>query len=60
MKPFVGGHSQYIVDDLTLNEPWRLFQIMAEFVRGFEEMPETYPAVTIFGSAQIATRKRRV
>jgi uncharacterized protein (TIGR00730 family) len=46
---------QYIVDDLTLNEPWRLFQIMAEFVRGFEEMPETYPAVTIFGSAQISS-----
>ncbi len=47
--------NQYIVDDLTLNEPWRLFQIMAEFVRGFEEMPETYPAVTIFGSARISS-----
>jgi len=44
---------QYIVDDLTLNESWRMFQIMAEFVKGFEVMPETFPAVTIFGSSRI-------
>ena len=44
---------QYIVDDLTLNDSWRMFQIMAEFVKGFEVMPETFPAVTIFGSSRI-------
>lgn len=44
---------QYIVDDLTLNDSWRMFQIMAEFVKGFEVMPEAYPAVTIFGSSKI-------
>jgi len=44
---------QYIVDDLTLNESWRMFQIMAEFVKGFEVMPDAYPAVTIFGSSRI-------
>lgn len=44
---------QYIVDDLTLDESWRMFQIMAEFVKGFEVMPETFPAVTIFGSSRI-------
>ena len=43
---------QYIVDDLTLNESWRMFQIMAEFVRGFEVMPDAYPAVSIFGSSR--------
>ena len=43
---------QYIVDDLTLNDSWRMFQIMAEFVKGFEVMPEAYPAVSIFGSSQ--------
>jgi len=43
---------QYIVDDLTLNDSWRMFQIMAEFVKGFEVMPDAYPAVTIFGSSK--------
>lgn len=43
---------QYLVDDLSLTESWRMFQIMSEFVRGFEEMPEAYPAVSIFGSSQ--------
>ncbi len=45
-------NNQYIVDDLSLNESWRMFQIMSEFVRGFEEMPEAYPAVSIFGSSK--------
>ncbi|MCD6305107.1 MAG: TIGR00730 family Rossman fold protein [Deltaproteobacteria bacterium] len=49
---------QYIVDDLTLNESWRMFQIMAEFVKGFEAMPEAYPAVTIFGSSRIDTKSK--
>lgn len=44
---------QYIVDDLTLTDSWRMFQIMAEFVKGFEVMPDAYPAVTIFGSSRI-------
>ncbi len=44
---------QYIVDDLTLNDSWRMFQIMAEFVKGFEVMPDAYPAVSIFGSSKI-------
>ena len=43
---------QYIVDELTLNDSWRIFQIMAEFVEGFDVMPEVYPAVTIFGSSR--------
>ena len=43
---------QYIVDDLTINDSWRMFHIMAEFVEGFETMPEVYPAVSIFGSAR--------
>ena len=46
------GENQYLVDDLTLKESWRMFQIMAEFVKGFEVMPEAFPAVSIFGSAR--------
>jgi hypothetical protein len=43
---------QYIIDDLTLKDSWRMFHIMAEFVEGFETLPEVYPAVSIFGSAR--------
>jgi len=44
--------NQYVVDDLTKNDTWRMFNIMAEFVEGFDVMPQVYPAVTIFGSAR--------
>jgi uncharacterized protein (TIGR00730 family) len=46
------SEEQYLVDDLTLKDSWRMFRIMAEFVEGFEVMPEVSPAVTIFGSAR--------
>ena len=42
---------QHLIDNLSRNETWRLFSIMAEFVDGFEQLPETFPAVSIFGSA---------
>lgn len=32
-------------------ESWRLFQIMAEFVDGFEELANITPSVSIFGSS---------
>jgi len=41
-----------VVDDLTKNDTWRMFNILAEFVEGFDVMPEVYPAVTIFGSSR--------
>ena len=44
--------NQYLVDELTLKDTWRMFHIMAEFVEGFEVMPQVYPAVTIFGSSR--------
>ncbi len=43
---------QYVVDDISLKESWRLFHIMAEFVEGFENLNDINPAVTIFGSAR--------
>ena len=43
---------QYIVDDLTKKDTWRMFLILAEFVEGFEVMPDVFPAVTIFGSSR--------
>lgn len=35
-----------------LEDPWRVFRIMAEFVEGFHSLSEVGPAVTIFGSAR--------
>ena len=43
---------QYIVDELTIKDTWRMFLILGEFVEGFEVLPEVYPAVSIFGSAR--------
>jgi uncharacterized protein (TIGR00730 family) len=44
---------QFVVDDLTLGEPWRLFKIMGEFVEGVDTLHDLGPAVSIFGSARI-------
>lgn len=43
---------QYLINDLSMTESWRLFKIMAEIVDGFEELGEIGPAVSIFGSAR--------
>ncbi len=43
---------QYVVDDLTSKDTWRIFHFMAEFVEGFEVLPDVHPAVTIFGSSR--------
>ena len=39
-------------EDLKMEDPWRVFRIMAEFVDGFHELSEIGPAVSIFGSAR--------
>jgi uncharacterized protein (TIGR00730 family) len=44
---------QFIIDDLTLGESWRLFKIMGEFVEGVDTLHDLGPAVSIFGSARI-------
>jgi uncharacterized protein (TIGR00730 family) len=43
---------QYVINEMTVHDPWRLFHIMAEFVEGFEAMAEVHPAVSIFGSSR--------
>jgi hypothetical protein len=35
-------------------ESWKVFQIMAEFVRGFEQLSEIQPSVSFFGSSRLA------
>ncbi len=44
------------VDDSHLTrESWKIFQIMAEFVEGFERLAQIRPSVSIFGSARTPT-----
>ncbi len=44
---------QYIVDELSKEESWRIFRIMAEFVESIEILSNVHNAVTIFGSARV-------
>lgn len=41
-----------INDSLLTRESWKIFQIMAEFVEGFERLVHIRPSVSIFGSAR--------
>jgi uncharacterized protein (TIGR00730 family) len=43
---------QFLLDAIQKGESWRMFRIMAEFVEGFEDLHDIYPAVSIFGSAR--------
>lgn len=42
-----------INDKMLTRESWKIFQIMAEFVEGFERLARIKPSVSIFGSARI-------
>jgi uncharacterized protein (TIGR00730 family) len=44
---------QYLVDALSIDESWRIFRIMAEFVDAIEELSQIGHAVSIFGSARV-------
>lgn len=52
------SRKDYIVEDFKMEDPWRVFRIMSEFVDGFHEMGDIGPAVTIFGSARTNTKHR--
>ncbi len=43
---------QYVIDEITIQDSWRMFRIMSEFVEGFETLARCHPAVTIFGSTR--------
>jgi len=44
-----------IDDTMLTRESWKIFQIMAEFVEGFERLARISPSVSIFGSARTKT-----
>ncbi|MBA1148646.1 TIGR00730 family Rossman fold protein [Ectothiorhodospiraceae bacterium WFHF3C12] len=39
-------------DSVMTRESWKIFQIMAEFVEGFERLAQIKPSVSMFGSAR--------
>ena len=39
-------------DAMLSRESWKIFQIMAEFVEGFERLAHIKPSVSLFGSAR--------
>ncbi|HOF77627.1 MAG TPA: TIGR00730 family Rossman fold protein [Smithellaceae bacterium] len=44
---------QYLIDSLSIEESWRIFRIMAEFVDAIETLSKIRNAVSIFGSARV-------
>lgn len=44
--------TQYVLDDMTVKDTWRIFRMMAELVEGFEELSKIGPAVSMFGTAR--------
>lgn len=46
-------------DDALMNrESWKVFQIMAEFVEGFERLARIKPSVSVFGSSRFKPEHR--
>jgi hypothetical protein len=46
------GYGQFEEQGLIDREAWKVFQIMSEFVDGFEKLAPIKPSVSIFGSAR--------
>jgi len=44
---------QYVINEISPHESWRMFHIMAEFVEGFEALGKYHPSVSIFGSTRV-------
>jgi len=54
MKTERMDEKQYVVDAFSIEESWRVFRIMAEFVEAIETLSGVKRAVSIFGSARTA------
>ncbi len=53
-RPTTSHHVRTEADDAALTrESWKVFQIMAEFVEGFQKLAGIRPSVSMFGSARL-------
>jgi len=43
---------QYLIDDFSVQESWRIFRIISEFVDAIESLSEVHPGVAVFGSSR--------
>jgi uncharacterized protein (TIGR00730 family) len=48
------AEKQYLIDEITMRDSWRLFRILSEFVEGFETLADIHPAVSFFGSTRVS------
>lgn len=44
------AESQFVIDEITAKDTWRIFRVMSELVEGFDSMSRIGPAVSLFGS----------
>jgi hypothetical protein len=51
-------HQVSVNDSLMARESWKVFQVMAEFVEGYERLYHIAPSVSIFGSARFEPNHR--
>jgi hypothetical protein len=53
MQHSIMDRDAFPLDEMSSQDSWRIFRIMAEFVEGFEMLGRVGPAVTIFGSSRV-------
>ncbi len=52
------NHNQHKKRELDFREPWSIFKVMSDFVKGFDELQDIGPCVTFFGSARLDEKNK--
>lgn len=48
----MSSKKRFLIDEINLQDSWRLFRILSEFVEGFDSLASIPPAVAFFGSSR--------